>query len=105
MPQLPQIAELKRMIEVAMKDRAPAMHSELKAKGQLKTALHDRAEMATDSYLQAINEQTWAAAQESRQLTPQATVQELTEGQTRAAQVAIAQAVDFEPSPPEEQTT
>lgn len=90
MPGLPPKLRLMALIEDAMKDRAPLMHSELTTAGQLQKALTDRAEMAWDSYLTAYSKVMGADSEaQAFQL------------RNEAARQALDQAVEFEDSPPE----
>ena len=101
MPGLPQQRELEALIEQAMRDRAPAMHRSLTADGTLSAVLKDRAEMARESYEEAMNAALTLATKASRTLTGPERVNELTQARSQAASTAINQAVEFEASPPE----
>lgn len=101
---LPSSAKLEKMIEIAMKDRAPAMYRELKKSGELQKVLTDRAEMAEDSYTMAMSQVRTSALSASRNLPHLERVSELMQGRNEAARTAIDQAVEFA-TPAEESTT
>lgn len=98
MPVLPSRSKLEQMIEVAMKDSAPAMHRELRKSGELPKVLRERAMQAEDSYEAAMSQVTTRALRASRELSHQETVSELMQGRSEAARIAIDQAVEFAPS-------
>lgn len=104
MPGLPNRAELKRLIEEAMLDKAPAMHLDLTASASLEKALNDRATQAEESYQTALSALTERALLSSRGLTDEEAVSEITQGRTEAARQALDQAVEFE-QPTEEATS
>lgn len=104
MPGLPTKPELKKLIEEAMQEKAPATHRELTANGTLAKAVDDRATAAQDSYQTALSALTERALLSSRGLTDEEVVSEITQGRTEAARVALDQAVEFDP-PTEEATS
>lgn len=101
MPTLPQPTALKAMIETAMKEYAPAMHRELKrTPGALEKVLTDREKMARESYEEAMSEARTDVL--TSDLEPMEVSGRLAMLQTEAANVAIAQACEFEPEAEDE---
>ena len=97
MPGLPHKAELESMIAEAMKVSAPTMYRHLLAQQKLRVVLKDRAEQAEQSYEQAMSQERYKAL--SSPMGFQESVSSLTQGRSRAARIAIAQAVEFPPEP------
>ena len=105
MPGLPQPKQLETMIETAMLDRAPQMHRQLKMAGELPKVLTQRAQMARDSYETAMSLALTENSKASRNLTFLEGTAELYQARSAAAETAIAQAVEFDPSPPATEPT
>jgi ElaB/YqjD/DUF883 family membrane-anchored ribosome-binding protein len=101
---LPPTKELKGLIEQAMLEKAPGMHSELTKAGTLDKVLSERAKQAEDSYETGRSQVKSHALSSSRNLPYQETVSELTQGYNQAAREALDQAVEFE-TPEEDRIT
>ena len=96
MPGLPPRTELLELIETAMKEFAPTMHRELKREqGALQAALLSRAELAETTYSDLISQARTETSRESNGLSPQQMISEMAQAKSRAAEVALAQAVEF----------
>jgi transcription elongation GreA/GreB family factor len=102
MPGLPPKAELKTLIEEAMREKAPALHRELTQSKQLDRALNDRALQAQTSYNQAMTQVSNEALSTTRNLTDQEAISEMMQGRNEAARVALDQAVEFAPEQTDE---
>jgi hypothetical protein len=98
---LPPLKELEALIEQAMKANAPSMHRSLRADGTLPKVLESRALAAKDSYETAVSAALTEATRASRNLPGPERESELKQARNQAAQTALAQAVEFAESPPE----
>ena len=88
MSALPTPASLARIIEEAMLDKAPTIHRELKASGELWRVLEYRVGQAQTTF-----QAGYSAVMESR------SVGEAMQLQNQAVRTALDQAVEFEESP------
>lgn len=87
------------MIELAMQEKAPQMYSRLKASGMLEREISDRAQVAKDSYLEAISMEKKEDALARQKLPPLEQIGLRDRQKRAAAEVALDQATEF-PSEP-----
>ena len=92
---LPNSKQLHRMIALAMQEKAPAMYARLKAGGQLDREISDRAQVAKDSYREAIAQEPKAAVLSRQNLDPLHQVGDRAGQMRAAAEVALDQATEF----------
>lgn len=96
MPSLLQPKQLEAKILRAMKDAAPAMYRELKMRGELEQVIEDRASTARDSYETAMSLAISHATSASRNLTGEQSTAETFHARSAAAELAIAQPIEFQ---------
>jgi hypothetical protein len=86
---------LRAMIEQAMQDQAPAMHARLKQSGLLAIEIADRAQMARESYLEAVYTESKEDVLTRQRLPHLEQIGEMQRKERTAAEIALAQATEF----------
>lgn len=88
--------QMRELIELAMKEKAPALYARLKASGELAAEIGRRAQEAEESYLEASSldlSEPWMRNQGD----PMEFLQKRTMQKKIAAEEAISQATEFSP--------
>jgi len=89
-----------KMIEQALKDKAPKTYQELKQAGKLKQFVEDQEEQMMESYSRAWTEVTTKTAM-SKEQNPLKKVQMQTMGESRAWEETLATFLEFSDPKPE----
>lgn len=92
---LPLYKNLCKMIELAMKEKAPQMYARLKASGELSKEIHRRAEEATNAYYEMVMMEPKEKVLERQKKSPMDQIAERTMQKKVAAEIALSQALEF----------
>lgn len=92
---LPIDKKVREMIYLEMQENAPRMYVRLKKEGTLEAEVNQRVNLAKESYLAAVGQESKEAVTARQKLPPLEQIAERKMEQATAAQVALAQATEF----------